>query len=299
MKRAAKPERMGESKIAGFPAFANWLTEYCQSHDDSEVRESWRMISYCFDLDRAFPNEYRWNYTDVQAFQKKSSSVLSAEDHNKLFWTDQARIIEAYAVTSFWRGMELLKPAIRSLNTREVITPAVLSRSLLELACVFIVNAYKVENIFSGIEFPKGSVVGSQEVEELITKMMWGTRIGDPEPHLKQTNVMTFINKLAKHKEGGKILPTYEYLCDIAHPCHVGNARFWSHIESIGRHGEELRIISREALGPSAAETLDKVLWSLGWSATVIRNAFQITSKSINILAQKLDLPMRSAVAPR
>lgn len=289
---------MEEDKLVGFPAFAPWLTEYCQRHDEPEVRESWRMINYCFELDRIFPDEYRWHYTDLEAFKKKSTSAHDAQSQNKLFWTDQARIIEAYSVTSFWRGMELLKPAIRSLNIRELITPAVLSRSLLELACVFLVNANKVESIFSHIDFPEDTIVTSPEVEEMILKMMWGTRIGDPEPHLKQTNVMTFINKLAKIEEGGRLLPTYEYLCDIAHPCHIGNARFWSHVESVGAHGEELRLISRNASGPSTGETLDKVLWALGWSAVVMRNAHQITTEGIKILAQKLGLRMRQSGSP-
>lgn len=288
-------QSMNNDRITSFPGFAGWLSDHCELSDDPMVHDSWKMINYCFELDRKVPSECRWRYTDLESFQHQVSGDIEPLYLNRLYWTDQARIIEAYSVTSFWRGMEMLKPAIRSLNTKELITSAVLARSLLELSCVFLVHANNIQKAFSDLQVPDSAVVVSPEFEEAILKMMWGTRIGDPEPHLKQTNIMTFMTKLAKNPNGKEILPTYEFLCDIAHPCHMGNTRFWSHVESVDEFGVESRVISRNTSGPPTDEILNRILWTLGWSAAVLRNSFEITLSGLQVLSQKLGLALRGS----
>lgn len=288
-------QSMPNDSITSFPGFAGWLSDHCELSDDPFVRDSWKMISYCFELDRKIPSEYRWRYVDLESFQNQVSGNNEPVHLNRLYWTDQARIIEAYSLTIFWRGMEMLKPAIRSLNTKELITSAVLARSLLELSSVFLVHANNIQKTFSDLQFPDDAVVISSEFEESILKMMWGTRIGEPAPHLKQTNVMTFMTKLAKHPNGKEILPTYEFLCDIAHPCHMGNTRFWSHVESVDKSGAELRVISRNTSGPPTHDILNRILWTLGWSAAVLRNSFEITSSGVEVLAHKIGLTVRGS----
>jgi hypothetical protein len=118
--------------------------------------------------------------------------------------------------------------------------------------------------------------------------MIWGTRYGDPPAHLKQTNILTFLQKIARNPKAKDLLPTYEYLCDIAHPSHIGNTRFWSHIEHVYPDGSERRIVSRYAKGSPTAEILSKILWSLGWSAAVLRNGYELTSLAVATLLQKL-----------
>lgn len=212
-----------------------------------------------------------------------------SEDFNRVYWTDQARNVEAYSTTTFWRGMELLKPAIRSLNVREIITPAVLARSFLELSCAFAVNAHILKGTFRDLDFPKDAVVVSQEVEDVIVKMIWGTRYGAPASHLKQTNVLTFIQRVARDQPVEELLPTYEYLCDVAHPSHIGNTRFWSHVEAVFPDGSERRVISRHAEGVPSEEILDRILWSLGWSAAALRRGFEITRDSLVTLLSKVN----------
>ncbi len=150
-------------------------------------------------------------------------------------------------------------------------------------------NANTFEKTFREMFFPKGAVVVSHELEKMVVRIIWGTRYGDPLPHLKQTNVLKSIQWVSKNPKGKDVLPTYEYLCDIAHPSFIGNTRFWSHIEEVLPDGSERRVISKYADRETTRAIVDKILWSLGWSAAVLRNGFEITEVALAQLLKKLD----------
>jgi len=247
------------------------------------------MIAYSFELDAIMPDRYGWRFSSEESFSKKIDGIRDPRSLNKIYWTDMALNVEAYSTMTFWRGLELLKPAIRSLNIREIITPAVLARSLMELSCTFLRNANILEKTFTEISFPKDTVVNSPELEKMVVRIIWGTRYGDPQPHLKQTNVLNSIQWVSKNPKGKDVLPTYEYLCDIAHPSFIGNTRFWSHIEEVLPDGSERRVISKYADRETTIAIVDKILWSLGWSAAVLRNGFEITKVGLAQLLTKLD----------
>ena len=246
------------------------------------------MLAYCFELDQMLPEKYGWRFSDVESFKKQARETKSPKDLNKVYWLDQARNIEAYSTMTFWRGVELIKPAIRSLNIHEIITPAVLVRSLLELSCVFLVNANTFDKSFSEIEFPDNKVVIHPELEEMIVKMIWGTRIGKPADYLKQTNILTYIQKVSKNPNAKDVLHIYEYLCDVAHPSFIGNTRFWSHVEETFPDGSQRRVIAKYADKECTCEIIDKILWGLGWSSAVLRNGFEITKDAIQQLLAKI-----------
>ncbi len=275
--------------IETFPTFADWITDCCSHHPDPFIRDSDRMIAYCFELDATMPDRYGWRFASEESIRKQLEGVRDTQAINRVYWTDLARNVEAYSTTTFWRGLELLKPAIRSLNMQEIITPAVLARSLLELSCTFLMNANILEKTFRDMSFPKGAVVVSHELEKMVVKIIWGTRHGDPLPHLKQTNVLKSIQWVSKNPKGKDVLPTYEYLCDIAHPSFIGNTRFWSHIEEVLPDGSERRVISKYADRETTRAIVDKILWSLGWSAAVLRNGFEITEVALAQLLKTLD----------
>jgi len=275
--------------IETFPAFADWITDYCSQHSDPFIHDSGRMISYCFELEAKMSDRYGWRFSSEESIRKQLEGIRGVHAINRVYWTDLARNVEAYSTMTFWRGLELLKPAIRSLNIREVITPAVLARSLMELSCTFLMNANILEKSFREISFTKGRVVVSHELEKMVVRMIWGTRYGEPLPHLKQTNVLKSIQWVSKNPKGKDVLPTYEYLCDIAHPSFIGNTRYWSHIEEVLTDGSERRVISKYADRETSRAIVDKILWSLGWSAAVLRNGFEITKIGLAQLLKKLD----------
>ena len=275
-------------KTKAFPVYAEWLTNHCERHEDLFIRDSWKMIDYCFQLDLQMPDKYGWRFSSEEALKRQITGIKDPAELNRIYWTDQARNIEAYSTTTYWRGVELLKPAIRSLNVHEVVTPAVLARSLLELSCVFLIHANNLEKNLSELTFPPNAVVISHELEEMIVKMIWGTRYGNSEAHIKQTNVLGFIQKVSKKPNAVAVQDTYDYLCDIAHPSFIGNTRFWSHIDRINPDGSESRVIARHSAGESTTEIVDKVIWTLGWCAAVLRNSFEITASGLKKLLDKI-----------
>src|SRR5262249_19025008 len=125
----------------------------------------------------------------------------------KIFWLDQIRNVEAYSTMSFWRGIELVKPSITCLNNREIISAAVLTRSAIELASIYLLNARSLDNDWREIQFPSNTVVLVDGIEQRIVKMIWGTRLDNPPEHLKQTNILTIVQKVSKNPKAKDILP--------------------------------------------------------------------------------------------
>lgn len=268
--------------------YGDWLCKYCQGHEDPFVRDSESMIQYGLALDEKIPNEYGWKFSSEESLKRQLHEKNKPQEVNSIFWEDQARNIEAYALMTCWRGIELMKSCLSGLNGQEIIVPAISARSLIELSTVFILNANILYKTFSGLSFPENTIVISSEVEALVVKMIWGTRYGNPESHLNQTNIMTSLQKLSKSPGAEKLMPSYEFLCDIAHPSFIGNVNYWSHVDSVYPDGSERRVISRLPNRNFNAEIIDRVLWALAWSSLCVRNAFDIVTNSNKILLDKL-----------
>jgi hypothetical protein len=249
------------------------------------------MVNHCLALDEKIPSEYSWIFSSKESLDVQLSTVPNGDhkNYNAVYWNDQISNIDAYSMMTLWRGVELIKACLSGLNGKETITPAIAARSLLELSTVFLLNANVLEKTFSEINFPDKTIVTSTEVETLVVKMIWGTRFNNPEPHVQQTNIMTSLNKLAKNPNALELMPTYEFLCDIAHPSFIGNTSYWSHIESVSTDGREKRVISRLTTRYSNTSILDKTLWSLAWSSACIMNSFDMLTTATKSLANKVN----------
>ena len=270
--------------------YSDWLCMYCKDHEDPFVRESESMIRNCLDLDEKVPNEYGWKFSSKESLEKQLSEVVSYQEVNSIFWEDQARNVEAYALMTYWRGVELIKSCLSGINGREVIAPAISARSLLELSTVFLLNANTLHIAFGELSFPENTVVTSSEIEALVVKMIWGTRYGEPEPNLTQTNIMTSLQRLSKNPKATELMPNYEFLCDIAHPSFIGNTSYWSHVDSVYPDGSEKRVMSRLSSRELNKEITDKTIWALAWSSVCVRNAFEKMSDANSVLLAKLKI---------
>jgi hypothetical protein len=271
------------------PKYRSWLTEYCDDNGDHIIRASEEMVLYLLEIDRKLPNEYGWRFSSEDALRKQlNEAPNNYRELNSIFWEDQARNVEAYSVMTLWRGAELVRACLKGVNEKEVIAPAILGRSLLELSTVFLLNANSLHKTFKELSFPENTLLRSTEVEEFVVKMIWGTRYGDPEPHVTQTNIMTSLQRLSRNPEADNLMPTYNFLCDIAHPSFIGNTSYWSHLESVYPDGSEKRILSRSSNRQLNEEIFNKTIWALGWSSACIRNAFEIMSEANQTLLGKL-----------
>lgn len=276
------------SGIDQFPTLSEAMVNFCHGSANEFTRLTPDWIAGCFELDGAMPDRYGWRISDAASLKRQVAGLKNYGAINRVFWEDQARNVEAYATMTFWRGGEILKASIRSLNGGEVVTPAILARSLLELASTYLYNANTIERFFTDMQFPPNTIVTSAEFEELVVRMIWGTRLGDPEPYVKQTNILTVIQKLAKNPKAAELLPKYEFLCEVAHPNVIGNSRFWSHIERMNADGSSSATMSRHARGDHANEILETILWGLGWSAGSLRNSFTLIRNGLGELLNKL-----------
>lgn len=255
------------------------------------MRDCWNIISYLLEMNRQLPNCHDWRFHNSDAFEERVRSARDATQLNQIYWSDQARNLEAYSCMVMWRGVELLAPAVASLNARQTVAAAVLSRPFLELVTSAIINANNIAAAVADLNFTGSLAVVSSDFEERVVKMIWGTRIGETSPPMRQVNILTLPQELTKNPNAKELIQVYEYLCDAAHPNFIGNMRFWSHVESTDKYGSELRVLSRRADVEGHPELVNKVLWSLGWSSVCVRNAVEINQASVAQLLQKLRMP--------
>lgn len=266
------------------------LVDYTATSDDLMIRSVNLILSQFSDIDKQLPSEYRWLYYSLESITEQLNA-LNKNDYkkmNSIYWNDQTSNIEAYCYMTLWRSVELIKSCINGLNAKETIVPAIATRSLLEISAIFLLNANTLKKTFAELEFPSETIVFSPEVEGLVTKMIWGTRYGKPEEHLVQTNIMTSLQKVAKHPNAKALMPTYEFLCDIAHPSFIGNTSYWSHIEEITCDNQEKRVMSRLTNRSFNNDILDKTIWSLAWSSECIKNSFEILMQANKEVQEKL-----------
>ncbi len=267
------------------PEFANWLKAVCGTSTDPFVRNSEADVARFCGLVRKLPSKYGWRFSSVEAYRTQMTKARTVRDVNRLYWTDQARNVEAYSVMSLWRGHELLRSGVRSLNHRELVAAAVTARSLLEVAASFLLNANIIAKTFEELSFAADQVVVSTEFEERVVKMIWGRRIDAPPDYLKQGNVLTAIQKLTRHPSATELLPKYEYLCELAHPNVIGNMRFWSHVDVVHDDGSEVLVFDSLARSEVSREIAESVLWAMGWSVVSLNNGLVlIQDSSVSLL---------------
>jgi hypothetical protein len=281
------------------PILNDKLRELAAQSDKPFVRDSEKMIKYLLQVEPTLPMRYGWRVIAPEDFRKQLKSLSSPKEVNRLYWTYMARNIEAYDVILIWRSMGLLKTALHSLNAGEIVSSAVLSRSILELAVTGIINSNMIyDAVQKVIEVLKTHdhrvLVVSKELEDFIARMLFGTRMGEPPEPFKQRNILTYMQHLLDNLKKNnpenpavtELMPVYENLCEFTHPNLLGNIRFWAGIETKSEDGSEIWRIERKAESELTSLFQEDILWALGWSAVCIRNAFEIGQNAVLMLTQ-------------
>lgn len=267
--------------------FESWLKKIIDESGHPFVRDSESLIKYFFELYNQIPLEYGWRFTSVESFKKQVERLKDKPDEwNRLYWHDMANNIEAYGVMMIWRAGEILTHAIKSINARDLLAPAILSRSLIEIAAFSLKNSNvivkTIEDIYSNIS-KLGKTThfyGCEDLEVLTVSMIFGTRLEELSNHPSQTNILTYIQWLTKNKNAKELWTVYTFLCELAHPNVIGNARFWFTLENKREDGSERITMNRHAESVTTADIREKILWALGWSAGTIRNSFELLRES-------------------
>lgn len=280
---------MKKSNILPYPQLSGWLDTHIDQSKYSFVKVVKDETKFFLEFDLGLPEEYRWKFSSVDAFKRKIE-VESAENWNKHYWGDFLHNIQAYSITSSWRASELLKPAIRALNAKELVSAGVLARSLIELASAYIWNS---SNLQKQLTLTKNELIKNSSnhylapnFEEFVIKMLFGTRMNNPDDYLKQVNIFTIITKLSKTGKADELKDIYDYLCEVAHPSVVGNARFWAHIESIDNYGFENRVMHRNSEIGEAERLIESILWSISWSSCAFNMHYKSNFEAIKSLGE-------------
>jgi len=233
-------------------------------------------------LDRSF----QWRETSVEVFTSRARQARTAFELNKLFWSDMASVIKAYCLSASWRSLELIESALSLLDGEAVLGPTILSRSLIELTTTFITNGGQIRYLVTGASQKwSDAVIFSPDLENLLNKAIFGSRLV-PEGHeLRQTNIITQLKKLSKLTGYEPLMEYYERLCEVAHPNMMGNARFWYDVVQLNPDGSMTRFARGRAITNERVERLyDDVLWTLSWSGSNLLYGFGVLDAQVRTI---------------
>jgi len=279
------------------PCLSPWVREIAIKSEDWLIRETEKNILNFERVLSKLPNVYAWKYYPSDKFVEYiKQNVKSGKEATKLYWNDMANNIEAYAVMSVWRANELLHSSVNLLNSHNVLASAVLSRSLLELACMMLVESNKIIKTIEGMvkEVEKIKkinvpyIVVSEDLEELVVRLIFGTRIEKLKDYPKQINPLSYVKFISRNNDLAKVYEVYEFLCDVVHPSLMGQARFWRSIDKISENGS--MVVRLEIKGETSASLaiIENVLWTLSWSSFVICSSYTFLEKSLKIIRKEL-----------
>lgn len=262
----------------------------CNLSDNPIVKNTPTNISNFFETEKSIDKEYTWTFYDVESFQKL---VLQKEKTpfqiNELYWNDVNAQLQAYGIITYFRVSELLRSCIRLLNNDEIVSAATLARSILELSTVILENSNIYLKTVNSIKVEKGAVIIVEEFETMLLKNIWGTRhLVDEKDPLYQKNILTTLQKIAKHPDAKELMQRYGFLCELAHPNRIGNTRFWGDNWTTNPDNSYNIKISRRAKNFLNNETIENILWAISWGSECTKNGYMILQETILTIYLKL-----------
>ena len=218
-----------------------------------------------------------WSYLTDENFEKLVRAERKPEAINRLLLSHLIRLAEAYQVMSVWRAVEVAAPAVRALNSNEITAACVLTRSLLELAASFALAVPQIEKWFRSLPWESASetLFGAEEMEQFLTKLVFGWRLDGGDDALKQTNIVTLIQKLDKLAvqrglPSKMVEERYAVLSEAAHPNHLGFERFTAAVSHDAGTGWSSRQISVAAKGGARDHLVVNCLWALAFAHSIM-----------------------------
>ncbi|MET7944166.1 SEC-C domain-containing protein [Streptomyces sp. NPDC005302] len=197
----------------------------------------------------------------------------------------------AWRLTQLWRAAELAEQTVESLGRWQLLVAAACSRSLLEGAAALTHETtllHEAWDTFKKAGPPTTASLTrfSTDLNNRLAKLQYASRVGQSSgrpPVLQSTNVMTYINKLAKNTTTVDVLDLYEWLCDAVHPS-FGSATTYtvlrasdrpkSHaIEQYARHPLQPLADSGYAVAPTVAHAAADALIL---AAEVVQNSLSL-----------------------
>ena len=238
------------------------------------------------------PVEYKWHFKSLEAFQRQVDRLREADsstlEFNNAYWTDTLHNCQAYTVMSVWKMVELSRSTAHAVIRGDFVVAAILGRAALENAVQYCDAARTISATLEKITTKdlKQSVLVSEDLERLILKTVFASRLPETEDYYNATNIMTVIQRISKVAEQGEVLKKYSYLCEIAHPNWLGRSVYI--VDSVSEDDTEIRRISMRA-GPGGLEILGNTLWALSWAIAAQMSAGNLLQGSLVELHKKIE----------
>lgn len=219
----------------------------------------------------------RWDYLTDEDFTHEVQMNPQPSCANRLLLSHMLRLAEAYQVLSVWRIVELAAPAVRALNANEVTAACVLSRALIEVAASFALAVPRVEKWFVALPWDRvdEAFLDAEEMEQFLTRLVFGSRLGEGVDALKQINIITQLEKLDKYAERlghhpKLVQERYATLSEAAHPNHLGFERFTSRMTKEAADGWSTRHTSFGAKGSASEHLVRTCVWALAFAHSIM-----------------------------
>jgi hypothetical protein len=249
--------------------FPEHLRALAATSKNPVIRDSEALLNEYLTLHEDGKSEYGWLGLSDEAFAEKGYNNPTVESLNALYWNDFARTLEAYLVVTRWRALELVQGTIGAITMKQVLTPAILCRSLLELVTQSIMTVGPMPTaVHRAAAEWNDRVMMSEEMENALGRGLLGSRQVDKSDRYHQTNILTIIQKVARQPGWEMLAEVYARFCEVAHPNMMGNARFWTNTVRGNSNGSHIRLLRREQVsGDTVDPILTDTLWCLGWAA--------------------------------
>jgi hypothetical protein len=135
-----------------------------------------------------------------------------------------------------WRADQLSKSLAYALENWNLTMAAAAARALVETASAWTIESREVISVWASlkkkkIKTPNDIMVVRDGLLRATTQLAWATRISaitsKSGKALQRTNVLTLVQKAAKHSMRPQLLEEYEILCDAVHPSWGAGECFW------------------------------------------------------------------------
>jgi hypothetical protein len=243
------------------------------------------------------PETYSWRFRTKDALAAEIHEIVSsdptAKEINSVYWLDTLKSLEAFTIMSVWRTAELLTNATAAITDGRTIVAAILARSALETVAQFVEVARRVAPTVSELvrhSFVSDLIV-SQELEDIILKSVFASKLPDKEDYYSPTNIMTIIARIAKSPGQERISLSYSELCEVTHPNFLGRSVYVRDLLPGARVGDEVRTLSR-AHGPNAQVISVPTVWAVSWAAATQVTSANLMQSSIGTVFAKLNMVM-------
>ena len=174
------------------------IKNYASNSDSQWVRLLDEHVKAFDKLLSQIPSEYLWRYQSSELLQQELKKLLKKAKKNEnflgcnqLIWGDTWETIHGAKTLQIRRLEHLTCGAITMLSQKNFLAFAILSRSVLEVAMWNVYHSVVLEkSVAELVNIPSEALINNGHMEELLTKLIWGSNQQHTLEELKQLKVL-------------------------------------------------------------------------------------------------------------